>query len=152
MLMHWRHREKEEGGKVSQKDVIDSIEEEFGWEIKCGALRNLKKREREIMQISCAYEERQKRIVRDKLANLNDRLEAWYNRLKENAIITDLELRKKAKEIAKKEDLVLPKDFNFSHNWLLRFKTKRDIGKEVMHGEAGDANEAGIELCKEFLP
>ena len=150
--MHWRHLQKEAGGKVSQQGVIDSIQEEFGWEIKCGALRNMKKREQEIMKISCAYEERQKRIVRDRLANLNDKLEAWYNTLEENAIITDNELRKKAKEIVKKENLVLTKDFIFSHNWLLRFKRKRDIGKELIHGEAGDANEAGIEMCREFLP
>ena len=126
--MHWNHLEKQEGGKVSHQDVIDSIQEEFGWEIKRGALRNLKKREQEIMKISCAYKERQKRIVKDRLANLNNKLEAWYNRLEENAIITDNELRKKAKEIAEKENLDLPKDFNFSHTWLLRFKRKRDIG------------------------
>ena len=43
MLMHWKHLEKEQGGKLSQQDVIDSIQEEFGWEIKRGALRNLKR-------------------------------------------------------------------------------------------------------------
>ena len=107
--MHWKHLEKEQGGKLSQQDVIDSIQEEFGWEIKRGALRNLKKREHKIMKISCAYEERQKRIVRDKLANLNDGLEAWYNRLKENTIITDMELRKKTKNLQKKKTLSYPK-------------------------------------------
>ena len=82
---------------------------------------------------------------------MNDRLEGWYNLFADDAIITDLELRDKAKEIARKENLVLPNDFNFSHDWL-RFKRKRDIHQEVMHGEAGSADEVGIELCREFLP
>ena len=54
--------------------------------------------------------------MKDRLENLNDRLEVWFNGLEQNAIITDEELRKKAKEIARKENLVLPKGFNFSRN------------------------------------
>ena len=104
------------------------------------------------MQISCAFKEKQKKIMTDRLANLNNRLEAWFNRLEPNAIITDEELRKKAKEIATKENLTLPKGFSFLHNWLLRFKRRRDIGQEVMHGEAADADPAGIEQCREYLP
>ena len=152
MLTHWRQLEKETGGKVSQQEVIDSIADEFGWEIKRGALRNLRKREQQIMQISCAFEEKQKKIMTDRLANLNNGLEAWFNRLEQNAIITDEELRKKAREIARKENLVLPKGFNFSRDWLLRFKRRRNIGQELMHGEAGDADPIGIEQCKEHLP
>ena len=44
------------------------------------------------MQISCAFEEKQKKIMKDRLANLNDRLEVWFNRLEQNAIITDEKL------------------------------------------------------------
>ena len=44
MLTHWRQLEKETGGKVSQQVVIDSIADEFGWEIKRGALQNLRKK------------------------------------------------------------------------------------------------------------
>ena len=44
MLTHWRQLEKETGGKVSQQAVIDSIADEFGWEIKRGALQNLQKK------------------------------------------------------------------------------------------------------------
>ena len=152
MLVHWRHLEKEQGGKVSKQEIIDSIQEQFVWEIKHGALGNILKKEQEIMQISFAYEEKLKMNVKDRLANLNDRLEAWYNIFKDDAFITDLELRDKAKEITKKENLVLPKDFNFSHNWLLRFKRKRDISQELMHGEVGSAEKVCIELCREFLP
>ena len=90
--------------------------------------------------------------MKDRLANLNNRLEAWFNRLEADTIITDEELRKKAKEIATKENLTLPNGFNFSRDWLLRFKRRRDIGQEVMHGEAGDAGLAGIEQCREHLP
>ena len=44
MLTHWRQLEEDTGGKVSQKAVIDSIADEFGWEIKLGALQNLQKK------------------------------------------------------------------------------------------------------------
>ena len=46
MLTHWRQLEKETGGKVSQQVVIDLIADEFGWEIKRGALQNLQKKKR----------------------------------------------------------------------------------------------------------
>ena len=59
---------------------------------------------------------------------------------------------KKAKEITRKENLVLPKGFNFLHDWLLRFKQKRNIGQKLMHGEEGDADPVGIEQCQEHLP
>ena len=85
------------------------------------------------MQISCAFEEKQKKIMKHRLANLNNRLEPWFNRLEADTIITDKELRKKAKKIATKENLVLPKEFNFSCNWLLGFERRRNIGQELMH-------------------
>ena len=73
MLKHWRQLEKETGGTISQQEVIDLIADEFGWEIKRGALRNLRTNEQKIMQISCAFEEKQKKIMTDRLANLNNR-------------------------------------------------------------------------------
>ena len=53
------------------------------------------------MKIRCAYEEKLKRNVKDDLADLNNMLEAWYNRFEDDTIITDLELRDKAKETRK---------------------------------------------------
>ena len=47
--MHWRHLEKEKGGKVSKQEIIDYIQEQFGWEIKHGELGNILKKEQEIM-------------------------------------------------------------------------------------------------------
>ena len=51
MLTHWRQLEKETGGKVSHQDVIDSIVGEFGWAIKCGALRNLRKKNNKLCKL-----------------------------------------------------------------------------------------------------
>ena len=48
--------------------------------------------------------------------------------------------------------ILLPKHFNFLIQWLLRWKRKRNISQTEIHGKAGSACLAGIELCHKHLP
>lgn len=53
------------------------------------------------------------------------------------------------------EDLGLqfnPKDFNFSHKWLLNFKKANDINRTVLHGEGEDADLASVQVVRQTLP
>ena len=113
----------------------------------------LRKDEENIMAPHSEYVGTLKRRTTDCLAPLNNRVTEWYEKMEnEKAIITDAALIAKAKRIAETEQLVLPKSFKFSLDWLLHFKRRRGIGVQEMHGEAGDADPVGINLCREHLP
>lgn len=153
ILILWKDLEREQGKTVGRTEIAQAIQDRLGCTVKRGFLTNLRKSEQKLMSNFSAYEENLKRISKDKLASLNDKLEAWFNNMEaKDAVLTDLHLIQKAKSIAQTEKLDLPKSFNFSTTWLLRFKRKRQIGLEVMHGEAAGVDSVGIAQCRTHLP
>ena len=139
--------------KLTRQEVIELIEEEKSITLKPTFVTNLRKDEARIMAVHSEYDASLKRKTTDRLAPLNNRLMEWYEKMEnEKAIITDAALIAKAKRIAETEQLVLPKNFHFSMDCLLRFKRRNGIGLQEMHGEAGDADAVGINLCRAHLP
>ena len=66
-------------------------------------------------------------------------------------MVTDDVLVRKADEL--RESLsITDADFKISHSWLQRFKLRHGIACHYLHGEAGDADAAGVVLAMEKMP
>jgi hypothetical protein len=61
-------------------------------------------------------------------------------------IITDRLLTAQARLFGNDPAIGVPDSFVFSHGWLAGFKQRHGIRSYVKHGEAGDANQAGVKL------
>jgi hypothetical protein len=46
----------------------------------------------------------------------------------------------------------VPNDFRYSNGWLANFKKRQGIKQAVLHGEANDADDAGVELARKAIP
>ena len=134
-------------------EVKNLIQEKMGCELKNTFISNLRTDRNKIMSLDSAYTCALKRKVVDKLAELNDRLESWFNKMEDaKGIITDQVITAEAKRIAQENEIPLPLDFAFSHDWLNRWKRVRNINAQTMHGESGDACPRGIALARRYLP
>jgi hypothetical protein len=64
--------------------------------------------------------------------------------------MTDEILREQARQFAPHSDV--PNDFRCSNGWLANFKKRQGIKQVVLHGEANDADDAGVELARKAIP
>ena len=141
------------GARVTNAEAIKLIEDRMGIQLKRTFLATLRKLEPTILEVRTEYDDGLRRNVKNRLQDLCEKLEEFYVEMDEaGAPVTDEVLMHEAKEIAKVHALILPECFNFSMDWLLRWKRKRGIGQKEMHGESGGACQAGIDLCRRHLP
>jgi hypothetical protein len=63
--------------------------------------------------------------------------------------VSDELLQTKAKQLAEAAGVT---DFKYSNGWLDRFKKRYGVRCQGMHGQAGDADAQGVELCHRALP
>jgi hypothetical protein len=64
--------------------------------------------------------------------------------------MTDQMLRVQARQFAPRFDV--PNDLRYSNGWLANFKKRQGIKQVVLHGEACDADDAGVELARMAIP
>ena len=90
--------------------------------------------------------------MKSKLAEPNDKLEEFYKEMEKlDATQSDEVLISEAKQILQTHAILVRKDFNFSTQWMLCWKRKRNISQTEIHSEAKSACLAGIELCRRHL-
>jgi hypothetical protein len=63
--------------------------------------------------------------------------------------LTEEIIREKAKQLGRQ--LKVPDNFGYSGGWLYNFKKRYGIKSYVLHGEAGSANQEGVELARSSL-
>jgi hypothetical protein len=81
---------------------------------------------------------------------MEEALYIWFRQMQARDLaITDEVLKEKAKKFG--EELGVKEGFGYSAGWLQRFKKRYGIKSYVLHEEAGDANQEGIELAQRNL-
>ena len=89
-------------------------------------------------------DEKLKSVKKDRLRELHELLERFHDKMdRQGTIFTDELLLAEAKRISNEHKLTLPRNFKFSHKWLLRFKCQRGIGQKQLHREARSACVGG---------
>ena len=145
--------EQTRGCRLLHPAAMDLISDRMDLNVKRYFLLKLRLEERNIIEVLIECDDGLKRVVTSKLAELNDKLKEFYIEMEQlGARLSDEVLISEAKQIVQTHAILLPKNFNFSLQWLLRWKRKRDISQTEMHGEAGSACLAGIELWYRHLP
>ena len=153
MLVLIKDNEQRNNARLTHLEAIHLIEDRMGLKLKTTFVSKLRREETKYLQVRTLYDDGLKRVVKDRLEELSDKLEEFYEEMNaKGASITDEVLIMEAKEIASKQQLTLPKGFNFSCKWLLHWKRRRNIMQQELHGEAGDACQIGIDLCRRHLP
>ena len=145
--------DRKNGNKLTRTEAAELIREELGLLVKPTFITNLRKNHEKILERIHFADDDLKTVKKDRLVELHNLLEEFHDKMEaKGAPMNDQLLIEEAKTIAAEHNLNLPSDFKFSDDWFLRFKRQRGIGQMEMHGEAGDACLAGIELCRRFLP
>jgi hypothetical protein len=82
---------------------------------------------------------------------LEQALALWFRQQELRHLpITDELLLEQARTFGPHFDL--PDSFSFSDGWLGKFKKRQGIKQFVKHGEANNADNAGVQLCREAIP
>ena len=116
-------------------EAINLIKNWMGIRLKPTFMSKLCKEEAKILEVRTEYDDGLRRNVKNRLQDLCEKLEEFYVEMDEaGAPVTDEVLMHEAKEIVKVHSLLLPEYFNFSMDWMLRWKRKRGIGQKEMHG------------------
>jgi hypothetical protein len=85
-----------------------------------------------------------------KHAQMEEALCVWFRQMQGRDVpLTEEMIREKAKQIG--AQLNAPQCFGYSAGWLHNFKKRYGIMSSVLHGEAGSANQEGIELARSRL-
>jgi hypothetical protein len=86
-----------------------------------------------------------------KHAQLEQALALWFGQQEARDLaMTDEMLREQARQFAPHFDV--PNDFRYSNGWLANFKRRQGIKQVVLHGEANDADDTGVELARKAIP
>jgi hypothetical protein len=106
---------------------------------------------REQFQKVTAGNDNAKRQRSARFPALEEALAIWFRQQEARDLpITDEVLRGQAKIFGQQFDL--PPSFAFSDGWLDNFKKRQGIKQVLKHGEANDADEAGVQLAREAIP
>ena len=136
MLILIRDKEHTSGVRVTHPQAIQLIEDRMGIFLKPTFVSRLRKDKAKYLEVRNEYDDGLRRNVKDRLQDLSEKLEEFYNEMdQEGAPLTDEVLINEAKTIANEHSLLLPENFNFSMGWLLWRKCRRGIGQKEMHGE-----------------
>lgn len=85
-----------------------------------------------------------------KHAQMEEALYVWFRqRQGRDMALTEEIVREKAKQLG--GQLNVPDNFGYSAGWLHNFKKRYGIKSYVLHGEAGSANQEGIDLARSNL-
>jgi hypothetical protein len=85
-----------------------------------------------------------------KYAEMKEALNVWFRQMQgRDMTLTEDTIRSKAKQLG--TQLGVPETCAFSSGWLHNFKRRDGIKSSVMHGEAGSANQEGINLARSKL-
>ena len=120
MLVLIKDNKQRNNACLTQLEAIHLIEDRMGLKLKTTFILKLRQEVTKYLQVRTLYEDGLKRGVKDRLEELSDKLEEFYEEMNaKGATITDKVLITEAKEITSKSQLPLPKGFNFSFEWLL---------------------------------
>jgi hypothetical protein len=85
-----------------------------------------------------------------KHAEMEEALHVWFRQMQgSDTTLTEDIICSKAKHLG--TQLGVPEIYAYSSGWLLNFKRRYGIKSYVMHGEAGSANQEGIDLAHSNL-
>lgn len=92
-----------------------------------------------------------KRMRKVLVPELEEALVLWFHQQQaRKLVINDDVLREQARVFSKSFDV--PEDFTFSNGWLCNVKKRHGIRMVYKHGEANDADQEGVKLCREAIP
>jgi hypothetical protein len=85
-----------------------------------------------------------------KHTQMEEALYVWFRQMQgRDMALTEEIIREKAKQLG--GQLNVPDSFGYSAGWLQKFKKLYGIKSYVLHGEAGSANQEGIDLARSNL-
>jgi hypothetical protein len=137
--------------RMKQQDIADHFSKKWKRDVPRTTLVGILKKSKDILA-------REKHIINDKVKRarkathegLEKALFEWFTAIRaNNARINDNMLCEKAKVLAEALELV---DFKGSNGWLHKFKQRHNIQSYCMHGEAGSADEQGVNIARVAVP
>ena len=120
--------ECQNGEHLTYLEATGLIEGEIGLSVRPTFLANLRKNQESILESIDFADDDLKYVKKDRLKKLHELLEEFHEKMEaKGAPLTDKMLRAEAKNITEEHNLTLSPEFNFSEEWLLRFKRQRGI-------------------------